>query len=432
MTVGASDRSDFKAFYSPLGDPNSPNNQFLDIVAPSHRAYSHQLPGETWEVWSIDIPSSPGYNSVKRTDGGNLPVVGSILPNSGTNYLDYTARFGGTSASCPQVAAVAALMLSVNPNLTQQQVFDILTATADEVGGYAYVNGESDELGSGRLNAHSAVWQALGTTFSISGPSRVCTSQSTFTINNVPVGETVSWIVSRNLREVSQSNSTYTVYASNTATGWGWVRATISSPGRDAIVVQKSVKIGEASLDSPPNNDPRVEDLPEICRRNNLILDNIITAIGDNLDSSTEYEWEVLSNNFNYAIHENQIYLYPHTVGQISFRVRAGNECGWSSWVYYYYDVIDCGRSGALSVSPNPANTYMDVSISTDNKEEKQLRSTDNKIHVKLYNNRSMSVYNKTFYDKEFRINTSKLKQGLYLLEVIYNGERHTQQVLIE
>jgi subtilisin family serine protease len=108
LTVGASDRFDFKAFYSPLGNPLSSNNQIIDLVAPSNRAYSYQISGETSEAWSIDIPGDAGYNSVHETDGGTLPTIGSILPNTGVNNLAYTGCFGGTSYSCPEVAGVAA------------------------------------------------------------------------------------------------------------------------------------------------------------------------------------------------------------------------------------------------------------------------------------------------------------------------------------
>jgi len=206
LTVGASDRNDSRAIYSPLGIPSSPNNQQIDLVAPSHRAYSTQISTETKEVWSIDTPGDAGYNSVHSVDtpGGTLPLIGSILPNSGVNYLAYTARFGRTSASAPQVAGVAALILSVNPNLTQQQVFDILTSNADKVGGYTYTNGRSNELGFGRLNARRAVTQAIT---SLSGPISICPSGSTFTVNNLPTGDNVSWTYSPNLSIWVQSGS---------------------------------------------------------------------------------------------------------------------------------------------------------------------------------------------------------------------------------
>jgi len=90
LTVGASDRDDLQANYSPTSNPASPNNQIIDIVAPSHRAYSCQIPTETFEAWSIDIPGNNGYNPVNENDCGALPGLGTILPNVGVNNLSFT------------------------------------------------------------------------------------------------------------------------------------------------------------------------------------------------------------------------------------------------------------------------------------------------------------------------------------------------------
>lgn len=170
VTVGASDRNDQQANYSPTSNTASPNNQIVDITAPSHRAYSCQIAGESFEVWSIDIPGVNGYNQAAGDDcggGGTLPIAGEQLPNAGTNFLSYTGRFGGTSAATPQISAVAALILSIDPNLTQQEVFDILMCAAEDVGGYTYNTGVSDELGNGRVNAFRAIMLACPASYNI-------------------------------------------------------------------------------------------------------------------------------------------------------------------------------------------------------------------------------------------------------------------------
>jgi subtilisin family serine protease len=154
ICVGASDRNDVRALYSPEG-----NN--MDIVAPSHRQYNIVLNTESFEIWTIDIPGGSGYNPQPATPAGGTADVlipdGTLLPSTGTNSLSYTGRFGGTSAACPQVAAVAALMLSVNPCLTAVEIEIILKRNADKVGGVTYTNGHNSGMGFGRLNAHRAL-----------------------------------------------------------------------------------------------------------------------------------------------------------------------------------------------------------------------------------------------------------------------------------
>lgn len=156
LSVGASDRYDLQANYSPTSNP-SLYNRVIDLVAPSHRAYSFQIPGENPEMWTTDVPGPAGYNL----------AVGNI-PSSGTNYLAYTGRFGGTSYSCPVVAGVAALVLSINPDLTPSEVKDILLSSANKVGGYTYDgNGWSAEMGHGRVNAFNSVMNACPVSYNI-------------------------------------------------------------------------------------------------------------------------------------------------------------------------------------------------------------------------------------------------------------------------
>ena len=163
LAVGASDRYDGQADYSPT-------DTCVDIVAPSNRSSPYynrptSLLDERSDMWTIDIPGNYGYNPWP-SDQGTEFNLGETLPNSGTNYLSYTGHFGGTSHSCPVVAGVAALVLSVNPQLTPQTICNIIKESADTVGGYLYgVDGRCDEMGYGRVNANNAVWMACDTTF---------------------------------------------------------------------------------------------------------------------------------------------------------------------------------------------------------------------------------------------------------------------------
>ncbi|HPS62727.1 MAG TPA: S8 family serine peptidase, partial [Bacteroidales bacterium] len=70
-----------------------------------------------------------------------------------------------TSYATPMAVGVAALMLSVNPCLTNVDVQDIMQKTADKTGGYDYNwdlsrPGHSKELGYGKINAYEAVKMA--------------------------------------------------------------------------------------------------------------------------------------------------------------------------------------------------------------------------------------------------------------------------------
>ena len=82
---------------------------------------------------------------------------GGVVPKLASGDNDYF-KFNGTSASAPIVAGVAALVLSGNPGLTEQEVRDVLCDSADEIStGDAYVAGRNDQVGFGRVNAVAAV-----------------------------------------------------------------------------------------------------------------------------------------------------------------------------------------------------------------------------------------------------------------------------------
>lgn len=226
LTGGASDRNDEQAAYSPTSNPSSNQNQIIDVVAPSHRAYPSQISTETFEIWSIDMPGLDyGYNRWPSfVPGVHPPPTGEELPNTGTNYGAYTGRFGGTSAACPQVAGLAALVLSLNSYLSQQEVFNIITSNADKVGNYEYINGRSNEFGFGRVNACKTVLEAVNSS-GIAGPQAFC-SPTTYKVSSAINGSVVSWSVSPS-GVVNLSSSGNSVTATKISSGDATLTATI-------------------------------------------------------------------------------------------------------------------------------------------------------------------------------------------------------------
>ncbi len=101
--------------------------------------------------------AAPGIDVTTTDHSGS----GGYSPWDGSPDPDYTFTFGGTSAACPFVAGVAALMLSANPGLTVAEVRQILEDTADKTGSAPYAASHNDFLGHGRVNALAAVRRAL-------------------------------------------------------------------------------------------------------------------------------------------------------------------------------------------------------------------------------------------------------------------------------
>ena len=107
ISVGASDQNDLRANFSNYGDS-------IDVMAPG-----------------VDIWSTVATN------------------NSAYEFYD------GTSMACPFVSGLAALMLSLDPNLSPERVEYCLESTADNIDGLN--PGFAGQLGAGRVNAHQAM-----------------------------------------------------------------------------------------------------------------------------------------------------------------------------------------------------------------------------------------------------------------------------------
>jgi subtilisin-like proprotein convertase family protein len=108
---------------------------------------------------SVTAPSSGGTLGITTTDLSGL---------SGYTSTDYTSNFGGTSASAPMVAGIAALMLQANPALGWRDVKEILIRTARPIdtGDTGWVNNNAGIkfnpwYGAGLVDAEEAVNRAL-------------------------------------------------------------------------------------------------------------------------------------------------------------------------------------------------------------------------------------------------------------------------------
>src|SRR6476469_5401648 len=147
----------------------------ISVCAPSNNA-----PPGMWLQETGFVSTPP---EVRVFLPGQSVFTADQLGEAGYDPGDFTGDFGGTSSACPTVAGVAALVLSANPDLTAQEVRQILQQTADKIvdpdpdpqfgfrKGTYEANGRSDWFGFGKVNAFRAVQAAqrqMATTLSSS------------------------------------------------------------------------------------------------------------------------------------------------------------------------------------------------------------------------------------------------------------------------
>jgi len=136
---------------------------------------------ENRETFDDEISGLPGvlsvgvvthYQEVTSYSNYGAPIdlvapIGSLTTdlegNAGDGQGNYTGSFGGTSSACPIVAGVAGLVASARPDLTGEEVTELLVRTAKQVP-YARPNedGHDDYYGHGLVDPTAALKDALG------------------------------------------------------------------------------------------------------------------------------------------------------------------------------------------------------------------------------------------------------------------------------
>jgi len=420
LTVGASDRNDYKAVYSATSNPGSGDNQLIDIVAPSHRAYPNQIADETFEVWTMDTEDANGTGDnpwPSKPRGQTIPPqIGEQLPSAGTNFLSYTGRFGGTSAACPQVAGIAALMLSINPNLSQQQVFDIITGSADKVGGYSYSNGRSNELGFGRVNARNAVYRTPAL-ITITGPDLVCSSAS-FEVNMANVNWTAT---PTSLFTVSSGSGRYfnTAMASG-ARGNGTITATtVDGCGRS---VSKTVRVGPA--------EPKGYFYSANSSSQPLQTVQFIAAGQVNMYMSDPYTFTFSSSSSSvpvssYSGSSTSFYLGANQ-GVTIYATSSQPECGLAGQY-----VFSTSRGYGYRFAPNPASSELIVTATDPASAEGEPAPADVPFDADLYDIHGKKMKTKHGDHGKVVLDVRDLPEGLYNLRAGHGKEAISEHVQI-
>jgi len=152
------------------GNENSTIRHFPAIYEPVLTVGASSPADERKSPGSVDGETHWGSDYGSHLDcvaPGVKICTTDLLGSDGHDPGDYTYRFAGTSASTPIAGGIAALLLSVDNNLTQEEVVSILRQSAERVGGYRYTSLRGDgywdpEMGFGRLNAHRVLQARQG------------------------------------------------------------------------------------------------------------------------------------------------------------------------------------------------------------------------------------------------------------------------------
>ena len=286
----------------------------------------------------------------------------------------------------------------------------------------------------------------------ISGPFSVCTTNTTFTLSNVPAGSTVSWTRSSNLAYVSgQGTTAYTVRASSSTTsGTGWVRATVSGPCGNVVLPSHDVWVGVPNTHrfflSGQHHNYNPGGHPwhaySVCPSEFLTFTPNETSgppiLQRQWSISGTYSWAGVTHQESF-----QVQAPPSPYATFSVAYRSRNTCGWSVWEHGSATTMDCEGGEepykvdpelqllsegqevgmALRVAPNPANATATITLEG---------AEGHGVTVVVTNSSGTPVHRDTLRNQSLTLNVARWQPGVYQLVAIAQGQRISTQLVVK
>lgn len=276
--------------------------------------------------------------------------------------------------------------------------------------------------------ANSCILQRIINTF-ISGPTLVCSSGGTFTVNNLPSGNSVNWSVGPNLTITSGQNTnlcTITSAGNNSS----WVSATIVNGCGNVTLPQLNVWCGKPlfSLDGDQELFPGEIGFANI---NYTYTGN---PLGQAVTGVTwGYTGPITSITGNTVQGRYKAKLTGGGTGYVY--ANATNACG-TIKSSLFYRVLE---SYAIAVSPNPASGTVEINITKTTTDSTGLSPaiqteeaiTETKI-IRIVNTYGTPVYSTQKQENKFTFPVSGLKNGTYIIEIKIGENVYTKQLIVK
>ena len=283
----------------------------------------------------------------------------------------------------------------------------------------------------------------------LAGPSNICsTTEATFTLTGW--NGIVSWAVSPNLQILSSTTTSITVKANNNFINEdAYVHAVLPYK-----TITQNFYIGmpyTAMNLYCPNYFDSYCDLNSggayFGAGQTISLSIVGKGTTGNGIGSADWEWQKVSGDFKFVTYGPLGNGVPQNNGDksigsfaniqinslsssISFQTKARNSCGWGYSKFYYYSSY---LRQSYSIYPNPVTETLIVEKDGSESNEYVTNSAKSNIpsgYFELYDFNSVLVA-KGSLDNTTKIDVSKFKQGIYILNLVAGGETTTHKIVI-
>jgi hypothetical protein len=293
--------------------------------------------------------------------------------------------------------------------------------------------------------SNNSIFIARSSKPSISGPSVVCTSDSTFSISYLPSVDSIIWNTGPYLTVYSGKYTNSPVIKA-TGSGSSWVSVRLVTACGSVTLPQKTVWAGVPAPEYIDfvNIGPNYPASMVLC--NNMPNDGKVkwNGAGDVL----EYSWSVKDDGGNiWQVVQHPMDRYPDIPmadvqfskpygsvnGWVNVKVKARNQC--IGWGEYKLPALQFSTSSCytyfLNITPNPASGETVLSI--ENQAEVRSIEEDAEWGFEVYNSSQSLKEKKTkIKGNEHKIQTAGWKEGVYLIRVKYKDEILTGKLVVK
>lgn len=283
----------------------------------------------------------------------------------------------------------------------------------------------------------------------VSGDGVVCASK-TYSTLNIP-NATYSW----SGEKVSINEDDYSVTATKTNNGSGWIQTQISSPYSGTTISSEKHSIWVGAPDHLYLYQTFADNYSAACAGETVGIKVVGSSELMN-DNISMFSWDMdawqpyfTTHGFTANTNKSHAWFSLPSNSQGSYNVihvTATNACGDSYPVSMGYYVSYCGGGWYMMAYPNPANEYAELNFYTSDelseyqKESKTMVSVPgNEItqeigeyKVQIWHERKGLLKQMKSNSKKLQIPTNDLEQGIYILRIIVNGKVHSQKLKIQ
>ena len=276
--------------------------------------------------------------------------------------------------------------------------------------------------------------------YSITNTNTICSSEAfTLNLNNQPWTGSVNWAAAPSgIVSLSQNNNAATL--SKLAAGMVTLQASFTEPCGAVRTLSKEIAVG-TPIDFVSFTNA-YGDLGYFCSGTRGNTFSASPALPNAIYTARIRSWpaRTLLYTDGTAFSSTGIFGYAGQPNTYVFELQTVNACGTSNWHSNILNYEDCSLENSsisdfnIVSSPNPANSYLDVTIDNEKPAVKALDKNEIVYYTiySFYSTRPVREWQLRNNEQQQRLNVSGIQKGQYILLVRKGKFRQSKQVIIK